>query len=186
MIEEEKNELVEMSPEERLETALKEQMELIEREIDNINNRQIEVQSIISDLTNEIAELNNIIQTLQDPAAKYKLYAASNAKMELMSTYYSIYSSFEDTKFKYIQNRGDSNLKFLRQLHIDLVKINKDMDDTSLSASELYAQLGVIAKMSWNSQKSENKKLDNDDSEADFEVPESIKRELTYTDECKL
>ena len=180
----ETEELKQLTPEDRLELALQEQIKLIEQEIDNINNRQIEVQSIISDLTNDIADLNETIQNIQDPAFKYKLYSVSNSKMELMSTYYSIYSSFEDTKFRYIQNRGDSNLKFLRQLHIELVKVSKEMDDTSLSASELLNQLSIITRLSLNNKSNNENKISNEES--DFEIPESIKNEFTYSDECKL
>lgn len=175
------DEINRMTPEERLENALQEQIKLIEQEIDNINNRQIEIQSVISDLTNEISDLNETLRNIQDPAIKYKFYSILNTKMELMSTYYSIYSSFEDTKFRYIQNRGDSNLKFLRQLHIELVKVSKEIDDTSLSASELLTQLNFIAKLTLGNQ---NKEKNSD--ETDFEIPENIRKELTYSDECKL
>lgn len=179
-----------LTPEERLELALQEQVSLLEREIDNINNRQIEIQSIISDITNDISYLNDALRNIEDPSVKYKFYSAVNSKMELLSNFYSIFSSFEDTKFRYIQNRGDSNLKFLRQLHIDLVKVSKELDSTSTFASELLNQLNIIAKTSFISSEKNNfnNSLSNnsDDVSNIPSIPESIRKELVFTNECKL
>ena len=110
------------------------------KEIELINSRQIELQSLIADLEHANINLKQLVEQEQDKKKKGFLYSIISKNIELITRLYSSYREFEDTKQRYLKELSENNYKYERIL-LDRQRLEQRMSESSEEVLEVFKLL---------------------------------------------
>jgi len=110
------------------------------KEIELINSRQIELQSLIADLEHANINLKQLVEQEQDKKKKGFLYSIISKNIELITRLYSSYREFEDTKQRYLKELSENNYKYERIL-LDRQRLEQRISESSEEVLEVFKLL---------------------------------------------